>query len=363
MSPRERTRFTRCCGKILIAIVIGTCTSGAVLAQDVITGTIEIIRAGSVGNRLHVSDMIEIQNRSPRTRAGEHNFDVYLPARAKISSVLAAGPGNVAMMIPATPTPGDPGHYSVTFPLQPGATKFAFNYDIPYDGKAAFQIRHAYALQQLAVMIPPTMQFSSNSAAFKTLETGNKSYRVRAIAQLNAGPGPAFEISGSGSLPSIRASIPIPTQPAENTEAKPISPVRPMQNSAAANTALRPTSAQSSAANPNSLPAQIRPSTPTSWMFLGTLGLGLFAMSAAAIRRASVANRTVPRKIMRIAMSQSSETRPYKTQAPTFLLEGLKEELFQLETAKIRGTISTKDYDLTRSALEETVKRALSRAS
>jgi hypothetical protein len=41
----------------------------------------------------------------------------------------------------------------------------------------------------------------------------------------------------------------------------------------------------------------------------------------------------------------------------------LKEELFQLETAKIRGTISTKDYDLTRSALEETVKRALSRAS
>jgi hypothetical protein len=45
------------------------------------------------------------------------------------------------------------------------------------------------------------------------------------------------------------------------------------------------------------------------------------------------------------------------------LLEGLKEELFQLEAAKIGGTISTEEYDLTRCALEETVRRALRRAS
>jgi hypothetical protein len=363
MSPRKRAWFTRYCGKILLGIAMIFVASGAALAQDVITGTIEIIRAGSVGNRLHVSDMIEIQNRSPRTRAGEHNFDVYLPARAKISSVLAAGPGNVAMMIPATPMPGDPGHYSVTFPLQPGATKFAFNYDVPYAGKAAFQIRHPYALQQLAIMIPPAMQFSSNSTAFKTLDTGNKSYRVRAIAQLNAGPGPAFEISGSGSLPSIRSSIQPPIQPAENAEAQPISPAVPMQNLAAANTALRPASAQNSAADPHSLSAQIRLSTAPSWMILGILGLGLIATSAAAIRLGAAKPTSAERKIMGTAENPLSATRPNKTQAPTFLLEGLKEELFQLETAKIRGTISTKDYDLTRSALEETVKRALSRAS
>jgi len=58
-----------------------------------ITGTIEILRTGTVGNLLHVSDMVEIKNESspPLTQAGERTFEVYLPANAKIDSVLAAG--------------------------------------------------------------------------------------------------------------------------------------------------------------------------------------------------------------------------------------------------------------------------------
>ena len=170
-----------------------------------ITGTIEILRTGTNGNFLHVSDMIEIKNasRPPLTQAGERTFEVYLAAAAKIDSVLASGPGKIAAIIFAAPVPGEPGHYTVDFPLRPGATKFAFNYDLPYHGRVSFHLKHAYPLQQLAVMTPAAMKFSSRSPAFEILKTGNSRYQVHAASQLKAGEGPEFEVSGTGALPPL----------------------------------------------------------------------------------------------------------------------------------------------------------------
>jgi hypothetical protein len=170
-----------------------------------VTGSIEILRAGTSGKMLHVSDLYEIKNESvpPLTQAGESTFEVYLPVDARLDSVLAAGPSKTAVMISAAPVPGEPGHYAVSFPLRPGATKFAFNYDLPYHGHAVFRTKLAYPLQQFAVMIPPTMKFSSRSPAFQVLATGNRSYEVRAANQLNAGDGPGFEVSGTGAIPPL----------------------------------------------------------------------------------------------------------------------------------------------------------------
>ena len=170
-----------------------------------VTGTLEILRTGTNGKLLHVSDMYEIKNDSnpPLTQIGERTFEVFLPSGAKIDSVLAAGPEGIGQTISALPMPGEPGHYLVNFPLRPGATKFAFNYDVPYTGHAAFRTRLAYPMQLLAVMIPPTMKFASRSAAFEPLSTGNARYQVRAAKRLAAGAGPAFEISGAGALPSL----------------------------------------------------------------------------------------------------------------------------------------------------------------
>jgi len=177
-----------------------------------VTGSIEIIRIGAAGNYLHVSDMVEIKNDSspPLTQAGERTFEVYLPAMAKIDSVVAAGPGTIAVPISATPVAGWSGHYAVDFPLQPGATKFAFNYDLPYAGQATFRPKNMYPLQQLAVMIPPTMKFASRSDVFQRLRTGNDSYQVEAANLVNAGEGPGFEISGVGPSPALAQSAPKP---------------------------------------------------------------------------------------------------------------------------------------------------------
>jgi hypothetical protein len=170
-----------------------------------VSASIEILRAGTNGNLLHVSDMYELKNESspPVTQTGGQTFEVYVPANAKMASVLAAGPAKIGVLIPANPVPGEPGHYTVSFPLRPGETKFAFNYDLPYEGQAVFETRLAYPLEQLAIMIPPSMKFSSRSSAFALLPTGRSDYQVQTANQLKAGEGPRFEVSGTGALPAL----------------------------------------------------------------------------------------------------------------------------------------------------------------
>ena len=199
-----------------------------------VTGTIEILRTGTNGKFLHVSDLVEIKNASnpPLTQAGERTFEVYLPAKAKIDSVLAAGPGTLGMTIPAASVSGEPGHFTVNFPLRPGATKFAFNYDLPYLGRVSFHIKHPFPLQQLAVMTPAAMKFSSRSSAFEILKTGNRRYQVHAANQLKAGEGPEFEVSGTGALPplsdqaSSRQHFPSPASP-NPTQSPPVQAILP----------------------------------------------------------------------------------------------------------------------------------------
>ena len=191
-----------------------------------ITGNIEILRTGTQGGLLHVSEMYEITNESrpPITEAGKRTFEVYLPANARISSVLAAASGTMGQFISASPVPGQPGHYAVDFPLRPGATKFAFNYDVPYDGHLIFRAKQMFAMRQLAVMTPPAMKFASASPVFQLLAAGNSRYDVHAADNLRAGEGPEFEISGNGPLPPLGdapasrtlSSAPVPPRPQPN---------------------------------------------------------------------------------------------------------------------------------------------------
>lgn len=331
-------------------------SAGASLTVDVydtapkvtgVTGNIEIIRTGTNGNQLHVSDMIEIKNQSspPMTQAGERTFEVFLPAPAKIDSVMAAGEGRIATLISASPVPGEPGHYSVNFPLRPGSTKFAFNYDIPYGGRAAFRPRLAYPMQQLAVMIPVTMKFSARSQAFQLLAIGNNNnYQVMAATGVRAGSGLEFEISGNGAIPPLQSPGPSQKKAPASAPAPAAAPAIVVGNQA-------PT-----ANNPPPAPAVVvsPPGSVSSWWILGAISvmvLGVCAFLIWRMRRGSSA-RT------------ASTTKPAVVQTPptTPLLEALKEQLLELETGRLEGSISREEYEAAKKALEGTVKRAAAQA-
>ena len=314
-----------------------------------LAGSIEIIRTGTKGDLLHVSDMIEIRNDSspPLTQAGERTFEVYLPTHAKIDSVLAASSGKMGVIISATPVPGEPGHFTVNFPLRPGATKFAFNYDLPYDGRATFRTRRLYPLQQLAVMIPPTMKFSSRSPAFQVLPTGNSNYQVQAANRVNAGEGPEFEISGAGALPALQAQAPRPPK-APTTVATPA--------------ASAPSSSPAATERANALGGSglSAPVSRRTWWVLGVGGF--FVLGAGGFLLWRGERLFVNRQSVNRLFVNPGTVAERTGQGSASSSEVLKEELFRLEIDRLHGTISGEEYDSARQALEGTIKRALARA-
>jgi hypothetical protein len=315
-----------------------------------ITGTIEIIRIGNNGQLLHVSDMIEIKNDSspPLTQAGDRTFEVYLPAHAKIDSVLAASSGiaseKIGVLISAASVPGEPGNYTVNFPLRPGTTKFAFNYDLPYAGSAKFYTRRKYPVQQLAVMIPPTMKFTSSSHAFQLLRTGNDRYKVDAASQVRAGEGPGFAISGVGALPVLQSQAQQPSKP-------PVTAITTPDLTASGSSRGQ---AQSSADVSRSAPASKFSSSSVQlqrWL-QGSFVLLLAILGYLLGRRQRLAGM--------VTMKESQRTKQL-SQTSTRLIEALREELVQLELDRSLGAVSGEEYASAKLALEGTAKRALAR--
>jgi len=313
-----------------------------------VTGTIEIIRIGTVGNLLHVSDMIELKNDSspPLTQAGERSFEVFLPAHAKIDSVLAAGPAKIGTLISATPVLREAGHYTVNFPLRPGATKFAFNYNLPYEGHATFHPRSAYPLQQFAVMIAAAMKFASSSSAFQVLPTGNNNYQVNAASQVMAGEGPWFKISGVGALPALPSQNRSLTKPPVAALAAPVSSAADRRSGGR----VQGTDTSHAVA----LSETSAPSSRMSWWILATSATLVVGSCRLLLWR----RHRLSAHSMR-ATAESAEQRGQTS----CLIEALKGELFQLEIDRLRGTVSDDEYSSAKSALEETVKRALARAA
>ena len=307
-----------------------------------IRGTIEILRVSTNGKLLHVSDMYELVNPAspPVTQAGERTFEVYLPENAKISSILAAGPEKIGVMISATPVPGDPGHYTVNFPLRPGATKFAFNYDMPYAGHASFHTRRMYPVQQMAVMVPLEMKFSSSSPRFAILAAGNGKYQVRAAAQLEAGEGPEFQLVGTGEV--------LPDRP--NTEAQ----TRRVPAAANSNISTLDRPFPTSSPQPN-LPLQRRTQPEAHTFRWAAMACALLVASSLILWQAlrlsgGNARRDLARAARRPVASRSGP------KMNSLRMDGLKEALFQLESDRLRGSIGFEEYSSLRLALEESIK-------
>ncbi len=317
----------------------------AAVKVEGVTGSTEIIRTGTNGKLLHISDLVEIKNNSrpPLTQAGERTFEVYLPAQAKIDSVLAAGPGKIGVVISAAPVPSEPGHYTVNFPLRPGATRFAFNYDLSYDGRTTFRTWSAYPLQQLVVMIPPTMKFTSRSPAFQVLPTGDNKYQVEAVNHVKLGEGPGFEISGVGTLPALQVQSPLKP---------PVVALPAGAISAPGHSPAQGLGANASAALPSS--GLSSPSSRTDWWVLAGVVLVLGASGFWLWQQERLSVNAITR-------GSRESKQPGQTLASP--VEVLKGELSRLEIDRSSGAISGEEYDSARQALEGTVKRALARAA
>jgi hypothetical protein len=243
------------------------------------------------------------------------------------------------VLISAEPVSSEPGHYTVNFPLRPGVTKFALNYDIPYSGRAEFRPRLAYPVQQLAVMTPLTMKFRSRAPSnFVLLPTQDKGYQVHAASEIKTGVGPAFEITGAGVLPNVRAQNQSAAKSVVAFHADP-SPSTP-RHGQATNSA---TIADSGITQPQQL---------NSWVLI-VVTVVVLGFCGFVLRKPRLSihptNRIVP-------------PRSHSMPTSTAYTKALKDEMIQLEVERSQGTISGEAYNSVRWALERTTKRVHDRS-
>jgi hypothetical protein len=152
---------------------------------------------------------------------------------------------------------------------------------------------------------------------------------------VRAGDGPAFEVSGNGPLPPLQAKNQAPAR----------APVLPSSTT--------PNPTRTLPAPPllsESKSEQPQPLWP--WQAL-TGGLTLACLVLVVLLLLRAHNQPFGR-FSRKPAGLGDPTKPSAS-----VLEGLKEELFQLEADRARGSISAEEYSSARLALEETVERTV----
>ncbi len=318
----------------------------------------DIMRVQADQGQLVVVREFGVQNSSkpPRTQMNERNLEFNVPSGAQIIPDSATATTEGGNPLKSAPVPeGDKDRYSFIFPLRPGLTRFEVAYQMPYSGSANVDPKSLYPLEHFVVMTPKSMQFTAAaaSAGFKPINYPQEpDAAVQVASNTTPGENLAFKVSGEGTLQETQEG-----------------------GAQGAN------GGQSAAAQPNNRPggglgSPIDAPDPLQkyrwWILGGFAGLLLIGGIYVASRQQSAA-RAVARQRAASSMSALQEEDDYEPaevlstpiarapRASSMLMEGIKEELFQLEVERKRGEITQVEYEKAKSALDQTLERALKR--
>jgi hypothetical protein len=275
--------------------------------------------------KLGVTRIFAVDNASkpPVTQMNDANFEFYLPDGAEIDDAQAQTQGGQPLKIDPTPQ-SEKGRYAFVFPLRPGQTQLQVSYHLTYPGKATVDPHLIYPLQHFVAIMPRTIGFTPMQPG--VYEDRQPPDQPDAIAEVANSPKPgqklAFEISGEGMLKS--------------------------QDEEASGQTSAPATASTEVRPGGGLGPPIEAPDPLDKYRVWILGAFGFTLAAGAvyITQRSRAARSLP-----VAVSGGSNN----------LLAGLKDELFQLELEHKQGQISDQEYAKTKSALDQTLARAVKR--
>jgi hypothetical protein len=324
---------------------------------DGIVVVADIMRVQVEKGQLEVMRAFAVRNTStpPRTQMNERNLEFYVPEGAKIIDGSAMTAGGQPLTTAPVPESEKKDRYSFIFPLRPGITQFQVAFQLPYSGSANLDPKSIYPLEHFVAILPKTMQFNAGAAAgFKPMDDTNQPDSIVQVASnTKVGQNLAFKVSGEGLLEG--------RQEADGAQAS----------------SAPPQSAQPQARPGGGLGPPIDAPDPLQkyrWWILGGFAAilvigGIFVAS----RQQSAARAARQKTGSSVRTNVEDDYEPPETLATTsvraatgsrpssMLLEGLKEELFQLEVERRQGQISQAEYEKAKSALDQTLERALKR--
>jgi hypothetical protein len=331
----------------------------------------DIMRVQAEKGQLEVVRMFAVQNTSkpPRTQMNDRSLEFYVPEGAQIIGGQAVTEhGNPLNSAPVQE--GDKTRYSFIFPLRPGTTQFQVAYQVPYTGSANVDPKTIYPLRHFVAILPKAIQFSAApGTSYQSMNDPNQPDAVVQVASnTQVGQTLAFKISGEGTLGER-----VEGGGAQGTSSD---------------------GASSSGASADSRPGgglgppidAPDPLQKYRWYILGGFAALLVVGGVYVASRQQAANRAgrsaraltvdtdrhedehevdehadyeIPDAIS--AARQIRPGSPAKPRPSSVLLEALKEELFELEVERKQGHISPEEYEKAKSALDQTLERALKR--
>jgi len=331
--------------------------SGVFIEADVIEAETDPSGALKIDERYFVHNT----SSPPVTQWSAKSFSIVLPADAQVTDTEAQRPSGLPTAAKMD-ADGPKGHYSFNLPIEPDDgekdTMFQIGYTLPYPGgKYTFRPAVTLPADNIAVLLPKQMTFTPGAGLdFKPVDQDPS---VQTFLLKNAAPGQAiaFTLSGEGQIPR-----------------------QPAQGDAGGG---QDGGGQSVAANGQpggGIGPPIDTPDPLSkykWWILGALTLLLATAAAFLLRRPALAVAGAPAAAFSVqpasgaaspvangaefvpAPAGSVRLTPAGKNAA--LLNVLKEELFDLESEKIAGTLSAADYAEQKAALEVVLRRALKR--
>lgn len=304
--------------------------------------TANVMRFQAQANELQGVRLFAVNNESnpPRTQMDEPSFEFYLPDGAQVDQVMAMTAGGQPINSSAVPQK-EKNRYGFIFPLRPGETQFQVAFHLPYNGTASINPRALYGAQHFVVMLPKTMQFKAGAGtAFQSMQDPQQSDAVVEVASnTSVGQPLDYSISGTGVL----------------SEGNGQGDGQPSASAGATAAAPRP---GGGLGPPIDAPD---PLEKYRWYILGAFALVL-AVGAFYITRRSQRAAMANFESVEIAAVEPPPVPQSKSPDRTaFLLDALKEELFQLEVEHKQGRISQGEYEKAKAALDQTLERALKR--
>jgi hypothetical protein len=312
-----------------------------------ISYNVETAFQGGAGT-LQVVQFYVVRNPSqpPRTQTAEAGFEISIPQEAKIDSADVQPPGG--QPIQTTPNPIGRGRYTFDYPLRPGDTTFRMMYEVPYSGEMAFKPTLLYPVEQFALILPQSMKFEATKSALFRSQPHQGGVNIQIANNVPANADLSYRISGTGQMPENAGTAD--------------------QGDAGGGMGGGDQTASQGGRPGGGLGAPIDspdPLTKYRWPLLFGFavllvfgGFYIVTHRQPASAAAQVGGGTSEEAEATAISPQQAATVQGRS---SLLLEAMKEELFQLEVDRQRGNISQDDYAKTKTALDATLKRALSR--
>jgi hypothetical protein len=331
----------------------------------------DIMRIQAAQGQIMITREFGVQNTSnpPRTQMNEHNLEFYVPAGAQVIDDSASATTEGGNPLKSAPVPeGEKNRYSFIFPLRPGLTRFEVSYQLAYSGSANINPKSIYPLEHFVVMTPKAMQFTAaaSAAGFKAINYPNEpDAAVQVASDTTPGANLAFKISGEGTLASDQQTN---GQQAGGQQAGGQESNQGEQSS--------PPGAQSAARPGGGLGPPIDAPDPLQkyrWWVLGGIAAVLVLGGVFVASKQQATARALARQkpgSPQASLLQEDDYAPAEIAAvnasrqrssSSMLMEGIKEELFQLEVERKQGQISQAEYETAKAALDQTLDRALRR--